>query len=177
MNYNKYNEGKIYILKCKNDDSLKYVGSTVNTLTNRYNSHKADSKKPKNANNLFYKTINGDWDNWTIELYENYKCECKKDLQRREGEVTKLLINTLNTKIEGRTNKEYYQDKRESVLKQKKEYYNKNRNHILEQKKSYYDANKKVISIKNKARYIYNKHLNNHYSTYEVDDTPQQLAT
>ena len=31
----RYKRGKIYIVKCKYDDSLKYVGSTIRTLNIR----------------------------------------------------------------------------------------------------------------------------------------------
>jgi Uri superfamily endonuclease len=165
----KYNEGKIYLLKCKNDPNLIYVGSTINTLYNRLKCHRADSKlKP---NTLLYKTINNDWDNWTITLYENYKCETKQQLQKREGEIIRLF-GTLNTKIEGRTHKEYYDENRNAVLKQKKEYYTANRDKILESKKAYYNDNKKIISMKSKARYIYNKHTKHHYSNIKNEDAP-----
>lgn len=154
----KYNEGKIYLLKNKNDPNLVYVGSTINTLYNRLKSHKSNCKiKP---NTLLYKTINNDWDNWDITLYENYKCETKKDLQKREGEIIRLF-GSLNTKIEGRTHKEYYNENRTNVLKQKKDYYHANRDKILEGKKIYYINNKKIISLKSKARYMYNKYTNN----------------
>ena len=166
---NKYSEAKIYLLKCKTDPSLIYVGSTINTLYHRLKCHRADSKNKSNS--LVYKTINNDWDNWEITLYENYKCETKQELQKREGEIIKLM-GTLNTKIEGRTHKEYYYDKRDAVLKQKKEYYIINRDKILEHKKNYYDANKYNISIKNKARYIIKKHTNNYYSKIKNENEP-----
>jgi hypothetical protein len=164
---NKYNGAKIYLLKCKNDPTLIYVGSTINTLVNRFNSHKSYSKYRPNT--LVYKTINNDWDNWEITLYENYNCETKQELQKHEGEIIKLMGN-LNTKIEGRTHKEYYYDKRDKVLKQKKEYYIANRDKILEDKKTYYNDNKNIISLKCKARYIYKKHTNNHYSKIKNED-------
>ena len=165
----KYNEGKIYLLKCKNDPNLVYVGSTINTLYTRLKSHKSNSKvKP---NSLLYKTINNDWDNWDITLYENYKCETKKDLQKREGEIIRLL-GSLNTKIEGRTHKEYYYENRSNVLKQKKDYYVANRDKILESKKVYYINNKKSKILKSKARYIYNKYTNNHYSKIKKEEDP-----
>jgi hypothetical protein len=45
---NKYNNGKIYTIRYKNDDSLIYVGSTVTPLYKRFSNHKTNSKNPKN---------------------------------------------------------------------------------------------------------------------------------
>ena len=35
-----YSQGKIYIVKCKIDDSLKYIGSTTMILEDRFSRHK-----------------------------------------------------------------------------------------------------------------------------------------
>jgi hypothetical protein len=164
---NKFMEAKIYIIKCKNDENLTYVGSTTDTLYNRLRSHKSHAKIK--GNTLIYKTINNDWENWDISLYENYPCNNKQELQKREGDVIRL-IGTLNTKIEGRTHAEwrhdnkdkisqYYQNKQEAILKQKKEYYLANRDKILNEKKEYYNINKSIISLKSKQRYISKKNI------------------
>jgi hypothetical protein len=155
-----YSNAKIYTIKCKNDDKLIYVGSTIQPLSVRWGGHKAVCKMEKHKNRLIYKTINEKWDDWEINLYEEYPCENKEQLKKREGEVIRE-IGSLNTKIEGRTQKEYYDNKQESILKQKKVYYYANRDKILEHKKVYYIDNKNIISFKNKARYIHKKNINN----------------
>ena len=50
----KYKNGKIYTIRYKNDDSLIYVGSTVQPLYKRFSSHKSDSRDPKKENYLLY---------------------------------------------------------------------------------------------------------------------------
>ncbi len=59
---------------------------------------------------LLYKTIkeksDGCWDNWYIELYEDFPCERREQLLKREGEIIRE-IGTLNQLIEGRKYKEY----------------------------------------------------------------------
>ena len=73
----RYENGKIYLVKCKNDDTLIYVGSTHMSLEKRFCNHKTDKKCS------LYKYVNDDWDNWFIELYENYPCKNKHILELR----------------------------------------------------------------------------------------------
>ena len=63
-----YGKGKIYTIRCLTNDTLIYVGSTIQTLSKRWGGHKRDSKTEENKNMLIYRTINEDWSNWKIEL-------------------------------------------------------------------------------------------------------------
>ena len=64
--------------------------------------HRYDSiEKPTIS---FYQYID-DWNDWYIELYENYPCENKEQLNKREGEIIRE-IGTVNKQIAGRTYKE-----------------------------------------------------------------------
>ena len=45
MSENKYNNSKIYLIKCRLDNNLIYVGSTVRPLYDRWNQHKKLHKK------------------------------------------------------------------------------------------------------------------------------------
>ena len=69
--------------------------------------HKCESRIKKNHNRLFYQHID-DWDNWYIELFENFPCNSKEELNKREGEIIRE-IGTVNKTIAGRTHKEYYE--------------------------------------------------------------------
>ena len=40
-----YQQGKIYTIRCKTDNNLIYVGSTVNTLIRRWYNHKQDTDR------------------------------------------------------------------------------------------------------------------------------------
>lgn len=108
-----YSNGKIYIIKYKLDDSLLYVGSTIQTLNNRWYSHKCHCFKEnsKEYNKILYKKIRetNDFKNWYIELYLDFPCNSKKELSRKEGEIQKILKPCLNKEIAGRTPKEYYE--------------------------------------------------------------------
>ena len=97
-------------------------------------------KNEKNQNILLYRTVNNNWDDWFIELYEEFPCENKEQLCKKEGEVIRL-IGTLNSQIAGRTDKEYYEDNKDKLLKQMKDY-----------SKTYRKNNKDDIAIKSKEK-------------------------
>ena len=68
-----YSKGQIYTIRCYDDKSLIYVGSTIQPLSKRFNQHKKDN----NCSLYQYinKNYNGIWNNWYIELYEEFKCD------------------------------------------------------------------------------------------------------
>jgi hypothetical protein len=106
-----YSKGKIYTLRCRNDISIIYVGSTIQPLAVRFGGHKCDSKRY--SNHQLYSKIE-DWNDWYIELYLNYPCNSKEELHQKEGEVIREIGN-LNTIINGRTKKEYRELNREHL--------------------------------------------------------------
>ena len=103
-----YSKGKIYTIRCKNDPSLIYVGSTIQSLAKRLGEHRRHSRqercKIKYPNHQLYTKIE-DWNDWYIELYENCPCNSKEELCKREGEIIRE-IGTLNRCVAGRSNKE-----------------------------------------------------------------------
>ena len=104
----RYKRGKIYTVRCRYDDSLVYVGSTIQSLAKRIGLHRGHKKCS------LYKLVDGNWDNWYIELYEHFPCDNKEQLEKREGEVIRQIGN-LNCYIAGRDNKQYYQDNRNNI--------------------------------------------------------------
>ncbi len=112
-----YAQGKIYTIRCINDPSLIYVGSTIQSLSKRLGGHKKDSIKTKYPNHKLYTKIE-DWNDWYIELYENCPCNSKEELCKREGEIIRE-IGTLNRCIAGRTQKEWLIENAEKVKEQK----------------------------------------------------------
>jgi len=141
----RYENGKIYLIKCKYDDELVYVGSTIQILDERFKRHQKD-----NTCSL-YNYIDGDWDNWYIELYEDYPCKNKYVLERREGEVQRQIA-TINIRIAGRTAKEYHQDNRDNLLKKCKQFYQDNHDTYLEKAKQYHHNNRDKIIEKWKQK-------------------------
>ena len=148
-----YLNGKIYLVKCKYNKDLIYIGSTKKTLGERLNGHRNSTKK--NSTSL-HNVVQGDWDNWYIELYENYPCYNKYQLRRREGEVIRLIA-TINKCVAGRTKTEYRQDNRDRILEREKQYRQDNRDRILEQKKNYANDNRDKILEKDRKYYQNNR--------------------
>ena len=139
----RYKRGKIYTIRCRYDDSLIYVGSTINILAKRMGRHRGDKKCS------LYQYVDGNWKDWYIELYEEYPCNNKQLLEKREGEVIRE-ISTINKQIAGRTMKEWWEDNREKIAEYKKEYHQDNREKILEYQKQHYQANKEKIAEQRK---------------------------
>lgn len=146
---NKYENGKIYTIRCKTDDSLIYVGSTIQPLHQRWAGHKKDSK---NDILPFYKNIIK-WEEWYIELYENFPCENREQLNKREGEIIRLIGN-LNYNIAGRNLQEYYQDNKDKLKHNISVYKNDNKEKIDKSNKEYRQKNRDIINDKKKQENI-----------------------
>jgi hypothetical protein len=98
MSENEFRSGKIYKIQCKDDDTLTYIGSTINSLNERFGHHKGDSKTFPNR--LFYKNVlqrKNKWDDWFIELVEYYPCNSEEELIERE-ELHIAKMGTLNSR-------------------------------------------------------------------------------
>ncbi len=69
---NRYHDGKIYTIRCRIDDNLIYVGSTIQPLYKRWYDHKKRCNNPndKEHNRYIYKKIRetNNLDDWYIEL-------------------------------------------------------------------------------------------------------------
>jgi len=132
---NKYENGKIYTLRCHDDQTLIYVGSTTQPLYKRFFQHKRDSIQHKER--LLYVKINEfGFEKFYIELYELYSCNSKEELNKREGEIIRQ-IGTLNMEIAGRTKPEYYNDNKDKLNLKDQNYYKENAEQIKQHKKEY----------------------------------------
>ena len=108
-----YQKGKIYKLwSPQGTEDEIYFGSTCNELRYRKYGHKRKDNKCQ-SKILFQK-----YDDVRIELVEEYSCNNKAELEKKEGEYIKNN-KCLNKCIAGRTEQEYYQDNKE-IIKQKK---------------------------------------------------------
>ena len=148
-----YSKGKIYTIRCITDDTLIYVGSTIQALCERLAGHKRSCKY---EDRLLYSAVNENWDNWKIELHSLYPCSCVEELRRKEGEIIRE-IGTLNMEIAGRTKKEHYQDNKEKILKDVKNYQQNNKEKVAVRKHTHYVNNIEVKKEKDKEYYDNNR--------------------
>jgi hypothetical protein len=152
-----YNNGKIYKITDIAYTKM-YIGSTTQSLSKRFNAHKSSYKiwtEGKHKCSVFSIFDEFGINNCKIELIENYACNSKNELERKEGEHIKNN-NCVNKIIVGRTKEEWRENNRDSILKNQKEwreankqkvkeYYEDNKNNILQNQKKHYEDNKEKI--------------------------------
>ena len=115
---NKYRNGKIYKLTNTVDDRI-YIGSTIKSLTHRLGNHRRVS--PSRNSKLYEHCNRIGWGNVSITLIENYPCELKADLHKREREVILEMKPMLNT-IMIKTDEELHETYRQGYLRYGREH-------------------------------------------------------
>jgi len=181
-----YSKTIIYKICCKDIDITDcYVGQTTE-LTKRKYQHKTNCNNPNlKAYNIYvYKFIreNGGWDNWEIVKVEDFVCNSRDDALKRERYWFEELKATLNVCIPSRTDKEYYQDNKETKLKYAALYRKENKEKIKEnhtiQNQKYRDKNRDKINAKiececgcliSKSNQIRHKQSKNHLNLLNKD--------
>jgi len=128
-----YQNGKIYTVRNYADNTLIYVGSTIQSLSRRLSKHRSDCRAGCGIA-LYSHIVDNDWTNWYIELYEYYPCNNKTELERREGQIIRE-IGTINKMVAGRTYKERYEENAEKIKENLKKYRKENADKIKEYQK------------------------------------------
>jgi len=161
-----YSKGMIYGIYDRRTGILIYVGSTVETKEERWCTHKcADNNKRKLHRPLYVHLREEGYSNFELRKIEDYPCNSKEELTKREGEVTIEMGGTgisrtgtanpnqtggslLNMYIAGRQltgaerqSRYYYRNqedlKKEAILRSSQRYAEKSET-ILEKKKTKY---------------------------------------
>ena len=139
-----YDNGKIYKLWIHETDDI-YIGSTIQNLSQRLSQHKKDYNK--NVGFCSSKILFELSDNVMIELIEEYKCDNKNQLERKEGEHIRNN-KCVNKYIAGRTQQDYILENRNKILEYQQNYYNGNKVELLKKSKLYREQNKDKINEK-----------------------------
>jgi hypothetical protein len=163
----RYSNGKIYRLVNDVDDEF-YVGSTCMTLSKRFYGHKRKAKiVPNRKVYQHFNTIG--WDKVKIILIEQYPCNDKLQLTRREREIIEQLKPSLNVCIPTRTNQEYRVDNREHIRKINQDYHQANKEVRNERAKKWREQNKEQCAhnIKSWRENNKDKHSSNQKEYYE----------
>lgn len=92
-----YSKGKIYNIKFYDNDKLIYIGSTTQILATRYKQHKCNMKT--SLYQYIQNNYNGDFKCCYIELLEDYECNNRKQLERREGELIRQYNADINYNV------------------------------------------------------------------------------
>lgn len=151
-----YKNGKIYALRTHQSNEI-YIGSTCSPLYKRLYQHKTNYNNWLNGKMHYitsYEILK--YDDVYIDLIEEYPCENKLQLRKKEGEYQREM-DCINKNIAGRTNKEYNDDNKDKILEYHKQYYEDNKEKIKEQSKQYRENNKEKIKEQQKEYYEDNK--------------------
>jgi len=138
-----YKNGKIYTIRSHQTDQF-YIGSTTQPLSKRFNCQKSRYKRYLLQLDHYISSFEIlKHEDAYIELLEEFPCENKEQLCKREGELIRDN-NCVNKRIEGSTRQEInkrYNNKLKMKEYQKK-YREDNKEKIKEYQKQYRDRNK-----------------------------------
>jgi hypothetical protein len=159
-----YSKSIIYRIVCKDlSIDFTYVGSTTNSY-HRHAQHRSDCC---NINSPRYKLPmyefmrnNGNWNNFVMLLVEEFCCENKRELEKREQYWKEIYKDNIGKNSYGKKaylspeqkaelNKKYYQDNKEEIKKQKREQYAVDKSY----RQKYYKEHKEQILLKAKEAY------------------------
>ena len=142
-----YKNGRIYQIRNTFDDDV-YVGSTCQALSKRMAWHRENRKATaKQHRPIYVKMKEYGVECFYIELIEEYPCENKEQLRKREGHFIREIA-TLNMCQAGRTNREYKLDNHEQILLQGKQYYESHKEQITKYHEKYRLDNKEFRNSK-----------------------------
>ena len=118
-----YQLSKIYKIYSPSKN-LVYIGSTTQSLSQRLASHLRDKKNYDTDNTKHYTTsyLVLECEDYKIELLEEYACNNKQQLLKKEGEHIKNN-ECVNRCIAGRTRKEWHTDNADKLKEKRKQHY------------------------------------------------------
>jgi len=156
-----FSKAKIYKLKSLKGDEI-YIGSTCGELNTRLWHHNHSSNKKYTQKQCASKVLYEKYDDIKIELIENWPCENKDELNKRERYHIENTPNCINKNLPGQTWQERWEKNKEhNIIKHKewlennknkiKEYLEETKEHRKETAKIYYDNNKDIINAKSNA--------------------------
>jgi hypothetical protein len=172
---NKYENAKIYKITSIHSD-LVYIGSTIQKLSSRKSGHMVSYKRWLNNGINYtssYELIKlGDID---ICLIEEFPCENKEQLHKRERyyiENTNKCINIKNPYFNIKEYREKHKEKAKEYMKdyylnnkdKRQEYLNKKKDVLFENRKKYKEDNKDKIKEEQHKYYIENKEKKKEYN-------------
>ena len=142
-----YQNSKIYKIISPSNPDLIYYGATTQNLSMRMAGHRRNTSASKEI--LCYEDA-------IILLVENYPCNSKEELFKKEGEYI-LNNNCVNKHVAGRNRKQHYEDNKEILKEQRKKNYENNKDKEKEYQKEYYELNKEILKEQRKKNYEDNK--------------------
>jgi len=144
--------GRVYKLTSSHTDKV-YIGSTVQTLSNRLHGHKSQYKAFTKGVGHYRSSVEVlKHPDVKIELITEGEFTLMGELRKLEGTYIQDIDNCTNKAIPGRTLKQrrqvYYEKNKAQINQQKKEYYNNNKEKTLKALSTYRENNREQIRLK-----------------------------
>ena len=134
-----YSQGKIYKLYIPGIDEVCYIGSTITSLSERFDNHKYQ------ANNINQKKTGAaplfeEGNEVVISLIEEYPCQTKQELEARERYWIEQYPDCVNKNIPTRGWKERWEQNRQHNLDLHKKWIEENKEQQAAYKKAKREA-------------------------------------
>ena len=140
----RYQRGQIYSIRSPHTEMV-YYGSTISPLSKRFHGHNNDMKRGLYSSSHEILKLGDAY----IEWVEDFPCNSKKELDRREGQIQREnKQHCVNLCIAGRTPKEYYEANKDAVNAKHREHYQANKDAVLAQQKEYNKTHRDAINAK-----------------------------
>lgn len=159
--------GIVYKIVHKDDEEEKaiYVGSTRQSLSDRFCKHKYTSFIKPNIKWFVYVHENGGWNNFSIREIEIMKFDDVADLRKCEQKYIDLLkteiLNSFDAQRSVETREDYmklyYNENKKQLCDYKKTWHSENKEKISNKAKKYYEEHKEHLKLCNKINYKHNK--------------------
>ena len=163
MSQSNYAHSKIYRIKSPNCTG-EYIGSTKNSLLRRFQGHVDQHKQWVDGNSNWCSSFDiiqhGDS---VIELIEQYPCDSKVELHKREGFHIAESRECVNKLIPGRTYKEWYEANKDILSDKGKIYREAHKEEIAERNKKYRSENIHKIRIQQSIYAEANRSIKHEY--------------
>jgi hypothetical protein len=151
----RYARGKIYSIRSPQCEKY-YIGSTCLDLCKRLYIHRKNYKTFLNGYKCDKITSFEilQYDDHYIELIQDYPCNSKRELEKREGQLQRYYKNDivnnyyahLSPEQKKENDKKRYEENKKQILERQKQYNESNKEKVAEQRKQYYEANKEQIA-------------------------------
>lgn len=168
-----YSKGKIYKIVVDTQKEYKpYVGSTIQTLSNRMSEHRSGYKYKKNICSSFDLFERFGVDKCKIFLIEEYPCNTYEQLLSRERywfdniECCNKIRPFITKEEEIEHDKKYHEQNREHYKKWRDEH----KEQLTEYHKEWYNQHKEEVAVKSKPyREQHKEELNEKSRKYQQD--------
>ena len=116
-----FSKSKIYVIKNSINDYI-YVGSTTLKLNERFNLHKCD--RTCSLYRYVATNFNDNWDDFYIELLEDFSCNSRDELNQKESEYLNTFNHIINKNkpVGAIKHREYYQKNKPQIQHYQKQY-------------------------------------------------------